>query len=409
MLSDFRAKMEKEEDKTHSGSSSTDESNDDGFGDSCKFDSPDQSSSSSVVKKKLKNISFGRAKKKANFKTREGSKKKKSSSWSLVRLCARTDSCISVASEMGAVSSSSCICTAYRRTTDSSNGDLQDCSIELTKPEHETCDHCATKDLETQVIPTSSTTERRLRIPESPSTSHIESRGAVSTISGLSELALTFASRISLNSGPVPQYPYLARWGTGADPTHFTITRLCPEAAPAIIHTQVDYTHHLVPDILGITNFGYYWGKMDRYEAEKLLDNKPEGTFLLRDSAQDEHLFSVSFRRFDRSLHARIEQWNDRFSFDSHDPGVFSSSTVSGLVEHYKDPSHCMFFEPMLTIPLHRTFPFSLQHLARATLCPLLTYDSINQLNLPKKIKSFLKEYHYKKQVRVRRFEPDTH
>lgn len=42
------------------------------------------------------------------------------------------------------------------------------------------------------------------------------------------------------------------------------------------------------------------------------------------------------------------------FSFDSHDPGVFSSPTVCGLIEHYKDPACCMYFEPMLTIPINR-------------------------------------------------------
>ena len=35
-----------------------------------------------------------------------------------------------------------------------------------------------------------------------------------------------------------------------------------------------------------------------RYEAEALLERRPEGSFLLRDSAQDDYLFSVSFRRF---------------------------------------------------------------------------------------------------------------
>lgn len=68
---------------------------------------------------------------------------------------------------------------------------------------------------------------------------------------------------------------------------------------------------------------------MDRYEAERLLEGKQEGTFLLRDSAQEEFLFSVSFRKYGRSLHARIEQWNHKFSFDSHDPGVYASKTVS--------------------------------------------------------------------------------
>lgn len=172
-----------------------------------------------------------------------------------------------------------------------------------------------------------------------------------------------------------------------------------------VVHTQVDYIHCLVPDLLQITSCSFYWGKMDRYEAEKLLEGRPEGTFLLRDSAQEEYLFSVSFRKYGRSLHARIEQWNHHFSFDSHDPGVFASPTVCGLIEHYKDPSCCMFFEPMLTIPLHRNFPFPLQHLCRAVVCSKATYDGINQLHLPKALKGYLKEYHYKQRVRVRRFD----
>lgn len=168
------------------------------------------------------------------------------------------------------------------------------------------------------------------------------------------------------------------------------------------IHTSIDYIHYLVPDLLQITNCSFYWGKMDRYEAEKLLDNRSEGTFLLRDSAQEEYLFSVSFRKYGRSLHARIEQWNHMFSFDSRDPGVFASPTVCGLIEHYKDPSCCMFFEPMLTIPLHRNFTFSLQHTCRATICNKITYDDINQMKLPKVLKAYLKEYHYRQRVRVR-------
>ncbi|XP_064484337.1 suppressor of cytokine signaling 5-like isoform X1 [Ornithodoros turicata] len=174
------------------------------------------------------------------------------------------------------------------------------------------------------------------------------------------------------------------------------------------VHTQVDYMHCLVPDLLEITNCGFYWGKMDRYEAERLLENKPEGTFLLRDSAQEDYLFSVSFRRYGRSLHARVEQWNHRFSFDSHDPGVYSSKTVCGLVEHYKDPSCCMYFEPMLTRPLHRTFAFSLQHLARAIVCSKVTYDGISRLPLPRCLKGYLREYHYKQRVRVRQIEDGT-
>lgn len=176
-------------------------------------------------------------------------------------------------------------------------------------------------------------------------------------------------------------------------------------ASSHTVHTQVDYMHYLVPDLLQLTKCSFYWGVMDRYEAERLLENRPEGTFLVRDSAQEEFLFSVSFRRYGRSLHARIEQLNHKFSFDSHDLGVFASNTVCGLIEHYKDPNCCMFFEPMLTLPLSRTFSFSLQHLCRSVICSCVTYDSISQLQLPKSLHEYLKYYHYKQRICVRRFE----
>ncbi|XP_060809152.1 suppressor of cytokine signaling 4 [Amyelois transitella] len=180
-------------------------------------------------------------------------------------------------------------------------------------------------------------------------------------------------------------------------------------APPARVHTQVDYIHCLVPDLQQITACSYYWGKMDRYEAERLLDNKPEGTFLLRDSAQEEHLFSVSFRKYSRSLHARIEHYQHRFSFDSHDPGVYAAPTVTDLIEHYKDPACVMFFEPMLTAPLPRSEPFTLQQLSRAVIVSHTTYDGVEQLPLPARLRAYLKEYHYRQRVRVRRLEADIY
>jgi suppressor of cytokine signaling 5 len=132
------------------------------------------------------------------------------------------------------------------------------------------------------------------------------------------------------------------------------------------------------------------------------------GTFLLRDSAQEEFLFSVSFRKYGRSLHARIEQFNHQFSFDSHDPSVFTANTVTGLLEHYKDPTCVMFFEPMLTSPLNRNFCFSLQQLCRAAIVSSTTYDGINELCLPSSLKSYLREYHYKQRVRVKRFDNEN-
>ena len=176
---------------------------------------------------------------------------------------------------------------------------------------------------------------------------------------------------------------------------------------PRTVHTQIDYMHCLVPEQWDIMKSSFYWGKIDRYEADNLLENKAEGTFILRDSAQEEFLFSVSFCRYGRTLHARIEQWNHKFSFDAHDPGVYSSDNICGLLEHYKDPNYCMFFEPMLTNPLPRVNPPSLLELSRARICTNVTYDSIYYLKLPNSLKEYLREYHYKQRVRIRRVEVD--
>ncbi|XP_015206177.2 suppressor of cytokine signaling 4 [Lepisosteus oculatus] len=169
---------------------------------------------------------------------------------------------------------------------------------------------------------------------------------------------------------------------------------LRPEAGPD--SPPPGSMHCLVPDLLQINNSPCYWGVLDRYEAEELLEGQPEGTFLLRDSAQEEFLFSVSFRRYSRSLHARIEQSGKRFSFDGRDPCVYRDPSVTGLLRHYSDPATCLFFEPLLSRPLPRNFPFPLQHLCRAVICSCTTYQGIDGLPLPTSLQDYLRQYHYK-------------
>jgi len=199
-------------------------------------------------------------------------------------------------------------------------------------------------------------------------------------------------------------------------------------AVTAAVHSQIDCENFLIPNQREITNCPFYWGKIDRYEAEELLSDKPEGSFLLRDSAQDDFVFSVSFRRYSRSLHARIEEEDHLFSFDSHDPGVHCSQTIRQLLEHYKDPLSCMFFEPMLLFPVIRKTCFSLQSLTRAAIVDSMTgvrcngsssdagvanpappdsraYAGISELPLPKVLKQYLREYHYKHKIRTRYIE----
>uniref|UniRef100_A0AC35G2R7 Suppressor of cytokine signaling 5 n=1 Tax=Panagrolaimus sp. PS1159 TaxID=55785 RepID=A0AC35G2R7_9BILA len=173
------------------------------------------------------------------------------------------------------------------------------------------------------------------------------------------------------------------------------------EAAVNIIHSTIEYTNVLVPDMISITSATYYWGMMDRYEAERLLEGKPEGTFLLRDSAQINYLFSVSFRRYQRTLHARIEHINGIYSFDIHDDAYHRAEKINDLVENYKDPKQCLFYEPQLSLPLKRDFAFDLKHLCRAVITNHTTYENVSSLPLPPTLKKYLREYHFKQPIRV--------
>jgi suppressor of cytokine signaling 5 len=116
---------------------------------------------------------------------------------------------------------------------------------------------------------------------------------------------------------------------------------------------------------------------------------------LLRDSAHKEHLFSVSFRRYNKTLHARIEQWDHKYSFDHESPVAYFSITIEGLLSHYSIGEYCMFFEPMLVKPLIRTQPQPLMSLCRGAIGNCTRYEDIEKLPIPSSLKTYLKEYNY--------------
>ena len=84
---------------------------------------------------------------------------------------------------------------------------------------------------------------------------------------------------------------------------------------------------------------------------------------------------------------------------------MHASRDIKGLLEFYKDPLSCMFFEPMLLFPILRKKPFSLQELSRTVICDNTTYNGVTTLPIPKTLKSFLREYHYKHKVESRELE----
>lgn len=77
---------------------------------------------------------------------------------------------------------------------------------------------------------------------------------------------------------------------------------------------------------------GWYWGPLSRSEAEDTLRQYENGAFLVRNSSDQNYLFSLSFRSYSRTFHTRIEHTNGLFSFYSY-PEPESYTSVKQLIE----------------------------------------------------------------------------
>lgn len=183
----------------------------------------------------------------------------------------------------------------------------------------------------------------------------------------------------------------------------------------------------LTSELLKLPCHGWYWGPMSRGDAEMKLQNLSDGSFLVRDSSDDHHLLSLSFRSNKRTLHTRIEHSNGTFSFyarsfqpsspsssspssrsssDSVDSGC--SSVVELIEKSISDSQKGAFcfskghslnsqsFPVCLSRPVSRFDTISsLQHICRFVLRQHIRLDHLGSLPLPPPLKQYLKQTHY--------------
>uniref|UniRef100_H9GQS4 Uncharacterized protein n=1 Tax=Anolis carolinensis TaxID=28377 RepID=H9GQS4_ANOCA len=82
---------------------------------------------------------------------------------------------------------------------------------------------------------------------------------------------------------------------------------------------------------------GYYWGSLSGAEAKRLLTSQLPGVFLVRDSSDHHHLFTLSVRTTTGITNLRIQQQGSAFHLEAlpgagHPPAF---CCVVQLVEHY--------------------------------------------------------------------------
>ncbi|XP_067686541.1 uro-adherence factor A-like [Haliotis asinina] len=154
---------------------------------------------------------------------------------------------------------------------------------------------------------------------------------------------------------------------------------------------------------------GWYWGPLSYNEAVNKLLNKPDGSFLVRDSSNENYILSLSFKCMGAVCHTRIEHNKGVFSFWSQ-PDSHGTSTIREFVEQAIRFSHSgkfLYFlrpsgpgsPPIALRLLHPVSRFcrvqSLQHMCRFLILRWVRRDHIDVLPVPEKVKNYLRENQY--------------
>jgi len=158
--------------------------------------------------------------------------------------------------------------------------------------------------------------------------------------------------------------------------------------------------------LVALNESGFYWGAMDGADAQRRLRDEPVGTFLVRDSSDRRHVFSLSLRTACGPTSVRIQLRDSDFQLDSDErqAGAPRFACVLDLLEFYARSgggARC-WIEPgkaraslLLTRPLRHPSVPSLQHLCRKTIHGCLRGHDPDSLKLPSKLQDFLREYPY--------------
>ena len=154
--------------------------------------------------------------------------------------------------------------------------------------------------------------------------------------------------------------------------------------------------------ILTLPKMGWYYGNVTVQEAELLLQEQPNGSFLVRDttdSLKHSELYTITFKVNNRCGSIRIDYAKGYFTLSLQDPGLPLFRTMMDLVGycysrsvthrkpvcvltgHHSSRDVLLF----LTKPVSRfNHVHSLLYYCRSSLHTYLTLDRIAQLDLPR-------------------------
>lgn len=155
---------------------------------------------------------------------------------------------------------------------------------------------------------------------------------------------------------------------------------------------------------------GWYWGPMNWEDAEQKLKEKPDGSFLVRDSSDPRYILSLSFRSQSVTHHTRMEHYRGTFSLWCHPRFEDRCHSVVEFIEraiaHSKNGKFLYFLRSRVPglppTPVQLLYPVSrfssvktLQHLCRFCIRQTVRVDHIQELPLPTPLISYLRKFYY--------------
>ena len=179
----------------------------------------------------------------------------------------------------------------------------------------------------------------------------------------------------------------------GADAGHLHITA----RAQAPVRINLSHT------IRRLRMCGWYWGDISSEQAKEILKRTQNGSFILRDSSDACHLFTLSLKANNIIVSVRVAFSRGMFKLDSwnqEDSPSFSS--VVDMIEYYlEDETHQFYvelpnygeFAVCLKHPIWKEVP-DLQHLCRTTVVKYCrTSDKLRLLPLPPHLIRYVLEF----------------
>lgn len=148
---------------------------------------------------------------------------------------------------------------------------------------------------------------------------------------------------------------------------------------------------------------GWYWGDISSEQAKEILKRTQNGSFILRDSSDACHLFTLSLKANNIIVSVRVAFSRGLFKLDSwkqEDSPAFNS--VVDMIEYYlEDESHEFYvelpnigeFPVCLKHPIWKEVP-ELQHMCRTTVVKYCrTSEKLSLLPLPPHLIRYVLEF----------------